>query len=979
MMDDHANTAGSPAPSPVKGRGGFNKRGGNSGRGNVRRTARKTIARRGGGRGRGRGRNKTYDHPRVQAAYERSKELRELYSDVTAAMKPALEKLADQTLNQMIENRDAHKQVPEYRVVQNELDDRLGDAIDRADLERATRKIMTNNQFDLLNEASQRRYLDGFEYVTDEFYDGILNKLTILEELRREDYGTEIPATMYTYRDEPDEVAKDQGPYVFFRNGIEVPYPSLLEDYKTSSMRSTLGRKPRAGPKRKADDLPDGLPNSKKGSSALTGAVSGQSDNKLDGGDTSTPRPRHIGGLLSARAEQDGDPESNAPSPTPIEEGLSPESEPKSEASSKKDVPDLPGGASEPDQRGVRVVYRRGHKANNRLIIPPLFEFDKDDIGFRDSTNDSTRKATRTTRGKFLNSPNSGHWHLDQTIFNYNCLDYNDGELDPELVKKFNVHPKYGFFLPDSVNESEVPSDHVDGTRPVVVVTPNGSTLHASRSVRVKVMDDALKNDRRRGRMTTMLDSVIEKSDLTVDDITTEQMRRREREALERLLSEPEDEDDTLMEDIYTMEARFGDAETDLHRHDGAAQILEAAAQIDEAERFQTSVSSQRASRPYDAVRDIFSDSEPSAPQPPQFVNTSGLSVLADICDNPEAYPSPMEAGYGESSPILDPRGGPGLRQAPAAASNAFLQTALNPTPAFAPIAPAPPQNADGREQTPGQRNPFTGQGLSRSGSPGLPPLRPTRRDKLPTAAMEGPSPHPSQPSPLITQPQPSVPSMQEYDSSRGIMQTNAGSFYPPASHRSYHHAYSPQEPSPIMPMPLQQSPTMSGPTLIHNQPPPPPPPQHMAPFPAMSPPMPGQAQLAPMPPRMGPSPPIPSQEGSRAPGPPGSIVMVNSSPDPASRHRNSISSNGQNAGKYRKIAAAPIPHNRLWQSNGGSELRLSNYDPKGAIKDYMANEPPPRSGPTTIRGWSVSNGQKRGSRGGPKKEGSVEDTESPK
>ncbi|KAI0128543.1 hypothetical protein BJ170DRAFT_693380 [Xylariales sp. AK1849] len=969
-MDENTPTAHSPAPSPARGRGGTNRRG-HPGKNFLRKTAHKAIAKRGGGRGR-RGRNKTYDDPRVQGVYERVKELKDIYTEVASAMKPALEKLADHTLNHMIETPTAHQQVPEYVVLQNELDDRLDHAIHRADFEQESRDIMEDNQSELAKIASNTRFQDGFEYTTDEFLDGILNRIAILEELRREDVGTVIPATNFTYVQAPDEVVNNQVTYVVYRDGVEVPYPSLLEDHKTSAVRGTLHRKPKPGPKRKAEDLPDGQPESKKHTGPLTGTA----------GDTSIPRPRHIGGLLSAENEQDGDPESNAPSPTPVEEGLSPESEQKGETtSSKKDLPDLPGGASEPDQWGVSTVYRRGPKANNRLIIPSLFDFDDDEIGFRDSTNDPTRKATRNTRGKYLNTPNSRYWHLDATIAYCNCLDNEDGTLDPDLVKKHNVHPKYGFFLPDSTNESEASSEHVDGTRPVVVITPNGSTLHASRSVRAKGMDDALKNDRRKGRLSSMLSGFTQNSNVTTDDITTEQMRRRQAEAQDRLVSEPDVEDDTLLEESHDEQVIATSPVDESVRLAGASQLLHAALHVEEADRLQLPTSTQRASRPYDAVRDVFGDSEPSVFQPVNHVDTYGLSVLADVAEDPEAYYSPSETSYADSpSSMIDPRLLNGSRQAPTNASNGFLQTALNPSPAFTAIAPAPLQNMDGQLQTQSSRVPFTNQSNTK-GSPALPPLRPSRREKAAAAAaaaaaaMEGPPSHPppfagSTAAPL--QPQPPAPPPRDFGSPRGLLQTNTGSFYPPASHRPFHHSFSVQEPAPMMSMPLLQGPPMNAPPMMHNGPPPPP--QHVVPYPAMSPPMPGQAQLAPMPPQMGPSPPLPPQGPYGLPGTP----MMGSSPPSSSRQRGSISSNSQNAGKYRKIAAAPIPHNRPWASNGGSELRLSNYDPKGAIKDYTANEPPPRTAPISIRGWSVSNGQKRGSRAA-KKEGSVEDLESPK
>lgn len=789
--------------------------------------------------------------------------------------------------------------------------------------------------------------------------------------------------------EESDEVANDQGPYVFRKGPIEVPYPHLLGDgAKVAALRSTLRKpqaapnsKPAAGPKRKADEVTDGQPESKRLLAASLGATTRQAS----GEEASTPRPRHIGGLLSAETELEAEPESNAPSPTPLDEDQSPASDQK-ESTSKKDLPDLPAGASEPDTHGVRTVFRRGPRSNNRIVIPCQFEFDDDDIGFRDSTNDSSRKATRASRGRFLNKPNSRYWHLDQTIDYYNCLEYQDGDLDPEVVERHKLHPKYGFFLPDSVNESESPSEHDYGVRPVVLVTPSGNTLQASRSVRSMFMDQSLEADSRKSRIASALEYFCEQGEVSVDDITTEEMRERDRQALERLTSESEHEEESLR---LPVEPEPLTLKEEAQAAEGIGRLLEAASTVEQAERPSRPVSStpQRSSRPYDAVRDVFGTSEAiPVPVPPQ-VDTFGLSVLADIAESPDIYRGQPEASFVDSSAMIDPRLLNGPRPGPSGSSNSFLQTALNPTPGFAHIAPAPPVNAghaDPRSHTPASRNPFTGQGIGKI-SPALPPLRPAKRDKPaaapstigletqqdPRAPGGPPLPLANTQTPQMMQSAPVPPPAQvsqEFGSPRGMLQTNTGNFYPPAPHRSYHHSFSIHEPGHLMSMSMQQvPPLMPGPSMLHTQPPP----LTMSPYPAISPPMPGHAQLAPMGPQMGASPPL---------APPGAPSPMAGSPPSSAGQRQRGSSNGQNANnnKYRRIAAAPIPHNRPWAQNGGSELRLSNYDPKGSIKDYTANEPPPRSGPTTIRGWSVNNVNKSRGRG-MKKEGSAEDTGSPK
>lgn len=163
-MEENNQHADSPAPSPAKGKAGTNKR--NTTTPAV--AAAKPVSRRGrgkpgrgrggGGRGKGRGRNKTYDDTRVQAAHERQKELKDLYSEVASAVKPALEKLAELNINRMIDNPSAHKEVAEYHVVQQQLQDQL-DARIRSIQDVMDQRIkLAQTEFDDHNEISHRKF-----------------------------------------------------------------------------------------------------------------------------------------------------------------------------------------------------------------------------------------------------------------------------------------------------------------------------------------------------------------------------------------------------------------------------------------------------------------------------------------------------------------------------------------------------------------------------------------------------------------------------------------------------------------------------------------------------------------------------------------------------------------------------------------------------------------------------------------------------
>ncbi|KAI4870930.1 hypothetical protein F4820DRAFT_466559 [Hypoxylon rubiginosum] len=897
----------SPAASPAKGKAAATKK--PSGRGLTKRTARKPPPKK-GARGRGRGRGKTFSDPRVQAAYERQRELRELFSSVSMAVKPALEEIADQSIKKLLEDPESYKETPEYLEVQQQLDDQLKKVIENADLELHTRFKMAERTCELERNRVEQSFQNSFDYETEIFLDGALNRASIMDELRREGCASDTPDLNYNYVE-------------------HMPYIPCEKNEVAG-----LARQMRYIAKRKAEGQPSGRGGSKK--------------------------LRRTGALLASEMQPDGVPESNAPSPTPLDLD---EQDPI--FASKIGLPDLPADALEPDSFGVRNVFNCKLKKDkeeyaNRYIVPQNFQWDDDDIGFRDSTNDSSRMKSKDwhKRGIFLDEPNSRNFHFDHTIKNYDLDEYKDDWLDPELVKKHGLHPKFGFFLPNSTNKAEPPRQFVDGLRPVVYIPDRNTTAHTSRSVRLKKMDYMLKEDAVKSDMAKLLNAFCQDEDISPDDIVTDEMRERERQARERL-SFPSS-DDGVSESSGRSPLAEADDSVIMER---TSLLLQAADHL-EADKPALPPPSPRPSRPYDAVRDVFTSAEPvptSTGQPSE--DTYGynpLAILADVAEDAPRQRAQADMATGTNDfAMIDPRI---LNQAPPP-PNAFLQTALNPMSAF--MHPAPSQQSSmqpssmdvAQQPTPAApaRNPFTNQGIK--DSPVLPPLRPNRPDGLgkgsTIASQQPPLPPPTH-------------RPQEFDSPRGLLHTNSGTFYPPAPSRPYHQGFAFHEP-PSMSAPIQGQ-LISGPAILANQPQMHP--HHHTIYPTLSPPpMQNVSYMPSMSTQM--EVPVPSVS------PPIPPTNVPSPPINTSRQRGSVSSNGSGSGKYRKIAAAPIPHNRSWSSNGGPELRLSHYDYKESIKDYRANETPPRSGPTTIRGWNVNNVSKGRNRGVRKEDS--EEKESPK
>lgn len=118
----------SPAREPAtrgRGRGGRGSRGGR-GRGGGRGAASsaavsKAAATKPGRGGTRRGRAKNFSDSRVQAAYERQRDLKATYQAVAHALKPALQELAERSVDEMLQKPDVYKHGHEYQPVIQQL------------------------------------------------------------------------------------------------------------------------------------------------------------------------------------------------------------------------------------------------------------------------------------------------------------------------------------------------------------------------------------------------------------------------------------------------------------------------------------------------------------------------------------------------------------------------------------------------------------------------------------------------------------------------------------------------------------------------------------------------------------------------------------------------------------------------------------------------------------------------------------------
>lgn len=120
-------------PAPVargrgRGRGGRGSRGGRGrgrGRGGGASASSAAVTkppntRGGSGRAR-RGRAKNFSDSRVQAAYERQRDLKATYQAVAHALKPALQELAERSIDELMQNPSIHKEAAGYSPIVAQL------------------------------------------------------------------------------------------------------------------------------------------------------------------------------------------------------------------------------------------------------------------------------------------------------------------------------------------------------------------------------------------------------------------------------------------------------------------------------------------------------------------------------------------------------------------------------------------------------------------------------------------------------------------------------------------------------------------------------------------------------------------------------------------------------------------------------------------------------------------------------------------
>ncbi|KAH7631889.1 hypothetical protein B0T09DRAFT_356384 [Sordaria sp. MPI-SDFR-AT-0083] len=860
-----------------------------------------TISKPGTGRGR---RQRAYQYTRAQAAYERNIELRSAYNQLARLAKPVLDEIGTRQKKALMENPKIVEEAPEYQQVMAFLDQRRDDTIATSARRLEFEKAMSLKVLEGQREAIDRSTKQLTGELCEEWYISALAEIERLEFLHDNKLPLDLPpapCTDYTYKDISQKQMDEQG--IFYERddeGNELPCSGKKVSELMTEAYQVYSTLP---PKRKADGELASEPNPKM-IKAHTASLLGGTDT-IQGSKSNTPEPG-----------------SKAPSPVPYSPSKGGLAQP-----SLLDPP-LPKGADERDEYGVRIIQRKDKRAefhNNRIMVPQFFEFQDHEIGFRDSTNDPVKGATKAKRGRFYMTPNTNYLFLDRRASNWDSTQVV-GELDEEIVKQFGVHPRLGVPMATSVNIDQPPVPYASGWKPVVLVDPKGQQVHASRTIKTARLDA----QGRKFDLMYALHKFSEEEGIPEKEIapSKEEREQKRRQELELRGIDPDQDIESQISQSVTP-ARVPSPVNTAIFDDFVQGALQAAAAEEEAERAAAASRSQastQASKPFDAIRDALMDNSTPAPAPQPaaiptqetqaagFADTTSLSYLADVAEREaqeqrylmhpyhhqgmQSGPAPPRTysdAHQESTPI-DPSLLPPQSQHNGVLRNSDFERPQHyhhveyPRPEGYGVYPhQEPHPNDGSrpndfmrtalnpstyppppEAHPGQYQDYSMQGSATGRTPfsntasskGLPALRP----------MHGTPGPDGQVSPVL---QPSAhPSM---------VVSNSGAFYPPAPNRPFHNGYSAQEsPVPMQAavhhpqgMPIQLPPGHAEPhpsqMQMHHYPMPPQPYQN------------GPIPLAPAPgPMQGPVH-IPAASPSPAPGPGHAPPMLQPAPQPHS------------------------------------------------------------------------------------------------
>lgn len=345
------------------------------------------------------GKRKISDNNLVQAVYDRQAHLRSSYKDIRKALLKSEIVYLEKTLEELDESEDRYKQCPAYTQVVDFLDGRLTSVVARRENEEQTERQMLAKRREADAELAWKEFQCKVVELKEKYE--MRAKQAVLDLLER--YDAEDDDNRSVDGNENDPADLEAFAAMQEEEPMDIDTPVETEVTKTGKPAAT---KVKRG-KRRGAEAP----------------LSSQ-----------TPL-RHAAAMLSAHT---ADEESEADKPISQPAIIAAPTRSKNKIQFDEHGVCIPNESKKGPQR---------EEPNNRAIIRPWFEFDKEEIGIRNYPSE-------------LKDPNRAHFpngnlHVDQNRGAYNLSGTAD-DYDQNLVNVFKLHPTMGLPVPGSVNPDGV-------------------------------------------------------------------------------------------------------------------------------------------------------------------------------------------------------------------------------------------------------------------------------------------------------------------------------------------------------------------------------------------------------------------------------------------------------------------------------------------------------------------------------------------
>ncbi|PHH83739.1 hypothetical protein CDD82_3813 [Ophiocordyceps australis] len=620
----------------------------------------------------GRGRIKKCPDAQSQAAYDRAREIRACFKLVGGSAKTATLELIDRNVKAMLADGSAQDCHPDVIGMKADLDRRLQHKLAMFDNLRRLDAHSTDCFYKAQVHSTENEFENRLDDAYEEYYDGLLNQLRVLEALHSKNLPIDIRDDRFQYHVIDDDTLDNRfGAYVPDLTGPFVPCPHRIPG--TLAYTRYLARKEEQQEEKVREKEKERLEAKEKAAKAEAEAAKSHTGKRKGKGQ---PGGRAKRARKATRASTLNDEVASQtqvePSPAPELTGADEEASGALPTSTQSNTPvpdsapaanSVDGEVEQPcnaDAADEEVDFRfdignSRKRVKPHVLVPSFFELEPPETVLMSSAATTDFNISERRKLHFQQRKGANQGILTRPLYinpDLGECDYTSlpkDELAQDLMARHALHPQYGFFLSTSSNESQAASPYVMPGNPVVYIAkPSGRTVHSSRSFMETSNKHSVEELPMRRKMGKLLRTLCAKHGVSSDkvrvDDVVEPIERLRAKSLGVAQKEPKVQplDEEATGPDYTSQETNDAPDESVDDAGSGLSTLALAVALTEAEASSCAAPTAANTIQYDAIRDVFMTSKLSTTPEPS--SELGLHVLAEVSNIKPRAPG----GYGQ-------------------------------------------------------------------------------------------------------------------------------------------------------------------------------------------------------------------------------------------------------------------------------------------------------------------------------------------